>query len=155
MLSQDVCLNAWYFKASTVHIWTTKEHQDFNLGWVLHYSIINPVCCSPFFKYLLPSSDVKVGNENRTDFWAHPFVVFASPRWRVGWTVPKGPAPAAGQSPLTSGRWSGALLFWGATFCPQTSRKLLMQLGCEKTVPEGFILKEKDVVAVSKCVDAD
>lgn len=57
----------------------------------------------------------------------------------MDWTVPKGPAHAAGQRPLTSDRWSGALLF-----CPQTWRKLLMQLGCEKAVPEGLILKEKE-----------
>lgn len=131
-------------KLSTVHIWTTKEYQDLPLGWVLHYSIINPVCCSPFFKYLVPSPYVKVGSENRRDFWAHPFVVFASPRWRVDWTVPEGPAHAAGQSPLSSGRWSGALLSWGAIFCPQARGKLLVQLCCEKTVPEGFILKEKE-----------
>lgn len=58
----------------------------------------------------------KYGVEIREPFYLtrlwHLLLPVVTGKW-VDWTVPRGPAHAAGQSLLTSGRWSGALVFWG------------------------------------------
>lgn len=81
-VSQNVCLNSWYFKA----FHSTYLHDQRLSGpwsWLVSHCwfnfIINLVCCKPLFDYCLPSSDEKVRGWNKFTLWLSPFVVLASP----------------------------------------------------------------------------